>query len=296
MPEGHTIHRAARRLRSVLKGNRLDRVQARGAHLVEARAEQRLRGAVVTEVEARGKHLLIHTDNGWSVRSHLRMDGVWHLYQRGEPWRKNRRRAWLVLGAGNWDAVNFDGPILQIQRTEDMLRNPALTELGPDVLVEPFDDAEYLRRMRRAGGREIGDAVMDQRTIAGIGNIYKSESLFLTHIDPWVRVRSLSDGELVAIREVATRIMQDGVLDARAITYKGPGTPGRWAYGRSGSPCRVCGTELQSRKQGINQRTTTWCPVCQVIGRSEVVADRVLPYPGAEADDFDEGPPPRYDD
>lgn len=294
MPEGHTIHRAARRLRSVLAGNRLDRVDARGAQLVEARAAQRLQGAVVTAVEARGKHLLIHTDTGWSVRSHLRMDGAWHLYRRGEKWSKSRRRAWLVLGAGAWEAVNFDGPILQIQRTDDMLRNPVLTELGPDVLVEPFDDAEYLRRMRRAAGREIGDAVMDQRTIAGIGNIYKSESLFLTKVDPWVRVRDLSDGELVAIREVATRIMQDGVLDARAITYKGPGAPGRWAYGRSGEACRVCGTELLSRKQGINQRTTTWCLSCQLVGRGERQPDRVLPYPGAAPHDDDYVP--RYDD
>lgn len=263
MPEGHTIHRAARRLASVLTGQRLERVQARGTHLVAAKAVQRLRGDTVTGVEARGKHLLVHTEGGWSVHSHLRMDGVWHLYRRGERWRKSRNRAWLVLGAGEWDAVNFDGPILELHRTADLLRSPVLTELGPDVLGAPFDDADYLRRMRRNATREIGDAVMQQRIVAGIGNIYKAESLFMSRIDPWRRVRDLTDEELVLVRETATRIMQDGVLDARAITFTGPGQPGRWAYGRYGQPCRVCGTLIERRKQGEDQRSTYWCTRCQ---------------------------------
>lgn len=263
MPEGHTIHRAARRLRSVLAGNVLDRVEARGAHLVEAKAVDRLRGDTVLDVEARGKHLLVHTAGGWTIHSHLRMDGVWHLYRAGEKWRKSRRRAWLVLGAGEWDAVNFDGPILEILPSAELGQLRAVTELGPDILVEPFDDAEYLRRMRRANDREIGDAVMQQRIVAGIGNIYKAESLFMSRIDPWRRVRDLSDEELVRIRETATRIMHDGVLDARAITYQGPGPVGRWAYGRYGLPCRRCRTRIQREKQGEDQRSTYWCARCQ---------------------------------
>jgi endonuclease-8 len=263
MPEGHTIHRAARRLASVLTDRRLDRVVARGPHLVVAKAEQRLLGTTVTGVEARGKHLLIHTDAGWSIHSHLRMDGVWHLYQRGERWRKSRRRAWLALGSGDWDAVNFDGPILELHPTDELLRSRVLTELGPDVLVEPFDDDEYLRRMRRDDDRELGDAIMDQRIVAGIGNIYKAESLYLAGANPWRRLRDVPDEQLLEIRRVATRIMHDGVLDARAITFTGPGMPGRWAYGRGGSACRRCGTPIEARTQGENQRTTYWCPTCQ---------------------------------
>lgn len=263
MPEGHTIHRAARRLRSVLEERPLDRVEARGAHLVEAHAAERLLGATVRAVEARGKHLLVHVDRGLTIHSHLRMDGVWHLYRHGERWRKSRRRAWLVLGAGEWDAVNFDGPILQLHRTDELDLVPALAQLGPDVLVEPFDDAEYLRRMRGAGDREVGEAVLDQRLVAGIGNIYKSESLFLARIDPWRRIEQLSDGELLRIREVASRIMLDGVLDARAITFRGPGPAGQWAYGRAGRPCRRCGRPISARPQGEHQRTTYWCADCQ---------------------------------
>jgi endonuclease-8 len=191
------------------------------------------------------------------------MDGVWHLYRRGERWRKSRTRAWLVLGSGEWDAVEFDGPILELHRTEDLLRDPAITELGPDILVEPFDDAEYLRRMRRGDQREIGDAVLQQRIVAGIGNIYKAESLYLASIDPWRRVRDLTDEELLEIRRIATRIMHDGVLDARAITYTGPGRPGQWVYGRAGQACRRCRTRIESRKQGDDQRVTYWCPRCQ---------------------------------
>lgn len=263
MPEGHTIHRAARRLASVLTGNQLERVEVRGAHLTEARAAEHLRGATVTSVEARGKHLLIHTDTGWSVHSHLRMDGVWHLYRHGERWRKSRTRAWLVLGAGDWDAVEFDGPILTLQRTEDLAHDRSLTDLGPDILVEPFDDAHYVSRMRGSSELEIGEAVMRQQLVAGIGNIYKNESLFLAQIDPWRRVSDLRDEELVRIRETATRIMHDGVLDARAITFKGPGRPGRWAYDRFGLPCRRCRTPIDRRKQGADQRSTYWCSTCQ---------------------------------
>ncbi len=264
MPEGHTIHRAARRLRSVLADRPLERVQARGAHLVEAHAERELAGATVTGVEARGKHLLVHLDRGVTIHSHLRMDGVWHLYRRGERWRKARSRAWLVLGAGEWDAVNFDGPILQLHRTDELDQVPSLAQLGPDVLVDPFDDAEFVRRMRSTDGdRELGDAIMDQRLVAGIGNIYKAESLFIARIDPWRRMRDVTDDELVRIREVATRIMHDGVLDARAITFRGPGPAGQWAYGRAGRPCRRCGRPIQSRPQGEHQRTTYWCGACQ---------------------------------
>ena len=264
MPEGHTIHRAARRLRSVLHGTALERVDARGAHLVAARAAQQLRGATVTGVEARGKHLLVHVDRGLTVHSHLRMDGVWHLYQRGERWRKARRRAWLVLGSGQWDAVNFDGPILQLHRTDELDLVPSLAQLGPDVLVEPFDDGEYLRRMRATDqDRELGEAIMDQRLVAGIGNIYKAESLFIARIDPWRRLRGIDDSELLRIREVATRIMHDGVLDARAITFTGPGPAGQWAYGRAGKPCRRCSRPISSRAQGEHQRTTYWCEACQ---------------------------------
>lgn len=263
MPEGHTIHRAARRLASVLKGRPLERVEVRARQLVQVGARERLLGASVTDVEARGKHLLVHTDAGCSIHSHLRMDGVWHLYRVGERWRKSRRRAWLVLGAGEWDAVNFDGPILELHPTRELLESRALTQLGPDVLVEPFDESEYLRRMRTQAPRGIGDVVLDQRVIAGIGNIYKSESLYLAGIDPWRRVEDVTGEELLELRRVATRIMLDGVLDARAITYRGPGPAGRWAYGRAGQPCRRCRTPISHAAQGEEQRTTYWCPRCQ---------------------------------
>jgi endonuclease VIII len=264
MPEGHTIHRAARRLRSALLGHCMERVEARGPHLQLAKAEQRLTGSVVQGIEARGKHLLIHFDNGYSVHSHLRMDGAWHLYRSGERWRKPRRAAWLVLDTGEWQGVNFNGPILELQPTEELERDGRLLALGPDLLVEPFDDADYLRRMRANDWREIGDAVMQQRIVAGIGNIYKNESLFMTRTDPWRTVASLGDEQLVELRELATRIMTDGILDPRAITYRGPGPAGQWVYGRNGRACRTCGTSIRMREQGDDRRITWWCPRCQL--------------------------------
>lgn len=265
MPEGHTIHRAARRIGSVLRGQEIERVEARGPGLVEARAAERLRGDVVRDVEARGKHLMIHTEGGYTIHSHLRMDGAWHLYRAGERWRKSRTRAWLALGAGEWDAVNFDGPILELVHTADLDKVRGLAELGPDLLIEPFDDAEYLRRMRRANEREIGDALLQQWIVAGIGNIYKSESLFMTLNDPWQLVREFSDEELVRIREKATTIMTEGITNSRAVTFHGPGRPGRWVYRRAGEACRRCATRILAREQGADRRVTYWCPKCQRV-------------------------------
>jgi endonuclease-8 len=191
------------------------------------------------------------------------MDGAWHLYRIGERWKAPGRNAWLVLESGDWQAVNFGGPILELHRTESLQRDERLTTLGPDILVEPFDDAEYVRRMRRNDSREIGDAVMQQRIVAGIGNIYKNESLFMTGIDPWRRVSTLADDDLVRIRTQATIIMHDGVLDARTITFKGPGPAGKWVYGRGGDACRRCSSRIESALQGDDQRITWWCPYCQ---------------------------------
>ncbi|MBC7645271.1 MAG: Fpg/Nei family DNA glycosylase, partial [Thermoleophilia bacterium] len=239
------------------------RVAARGPNLREAHAVERLTGTSLDKAEARGKILLLHFSNELSVHSHLRMDGSWHIYRSGERWRKPGNAAWLVLDTGEWQAVNFHGPILELAPTDATLRDTRVTRLGPDILVDPFDDAEYLRRMRGDSWREIGDAVMQQALVAGIGNIYKSESLFMSGIDPWRTVASLSDEQLVNIREVATRIMIDGVLDHRAITFRGPGPAGKWVYNRSGVPCRRCGASLLSRDQGRDQRTTYWCTRCQ---------------------------------
>jgi len=168
-----------------------------------------------------------------------------------------------VLGAGEWEGVNFNGPILELHRTDDLVQSKEIRSLGPDLLIEPFDDEDYLRRMRANNVREVGDAVMRQRIVAGIGNIYKSESLFMTRIDPWRPVSTLEDAELVTLRELATRIMTDGIVNPRAVTFKGPGAPGNWAYGRAGLACRVCGTRIRSAPQGDDRRTTFWCPSCQ---------------------------------
>ena len=264
MPEGHVIHRAARRLASVLVGRELADVQARGRDLVEARAAERLRGDTVTEVVPLGKNLLIHFASGWSIYSHLKMDGVWHLYRSGERWRKSRRAMWLVLDTGEWQAVNFNGVDLELHRTDELMRDSRITMLGPDVLDPAFDEQEYLARMRGRGNhRELGDALMRQNIICGIGNIYKAESCFLALADPWRAVATYSDDELLEIRRIATRIMVDGVLDQRVVTFHGPGPAGQWVYGRHRQPCRRCGQRVRMREQGADQRVTWWCAHCQ---------------------------------
>lgn len=263
MPEGHILHHAARRIGSVLTGRTIERVEARGPHLRVARAEERLTGAQVTGVEARGKHLLIYTDRDITVHSHLRMDGAWHLYRVGEPWRKPTRRAWIAIESNGWVAVNFDGPILDLIAPGDLATHASLARLGPDILVQPFPDHRYLTNMRSVSHEEIGVAVMLQQVVSGIGNIYKCESLFMSGISPWDRVRDLPDSQLLALRATASRIMADGVLDQRAITYRGPGAPGKWVYGRTGRPCRRCGRPIRTADQGPEPRITWWCETCQ---------------------------------
>jgi endonuclease-8 len=263
MPEGHVILRAAKRLAAGLEGERIVRVTARGPDLVAARARQRLEGAVLTAAEPRGKWLMIHFDNGMSLLSHLRMDGAWHVYRSGERWRRSGRSAWVVLDSGRWQGVNFDGPILELHRTSELLRDARITELGPDILAAGFDDVEYVRRMRTAPDAQLGDALMRQRLVCGIGNIYKNETLFLTGTSPWQTVAQTPDELLLRMREVCSKIMLEGTLDPRAITYHGPGPVGRWVYGRTGEACRSCGARIQTAHQGDEQRITWWCPLCQ---------------------------------
>jgi endonuclease-8 len=263
MPEGHVLHRAARSINAAIKGKVMERVSARNPSLAQAGASRRLTGAVMTGADARGKTLLLNFDNGYSIYSHLKMDGAWHTVRTGERWRTPGASVWLVLDSGEWQALNINGPNLELHVTEQILRDKRIASLGPDVLVEPFDDEEYLRRMRTEEWRELGDAIMQQRLVAGIGNIYKAESLFMAGLSPWRRVADTSDEELIELRRIASKIMLDGVLDPRAITYRGSGPVGRWAYSRGGEPCRRCSTPIESRLQGTDQRITWWCPVCQ---------------------------------
>jgi endonuclease VIII len=239
VPEGDALHRAAERLR-VLEGKVVaaDSPHPRAAALGIA---ERIDGRRLERVEARGKNLVLTFEGGIVVRSHLRMRGRWFVQPAGRPVIGT---PWLVLRAGEWQAVQRNGPILE-------LGTRRIARLGPDIMAVPPAVETMIGRLRSADqSRAIGEALLDQTLVAGIGNKWKAEALFAVSLSPWRRLDALTDAELRGLLEAAARLMQGG----RHCNL---------VYRRSGRPCLRCGTAIVSRRQGEHARTAYWCPSCQ---------------------------------
>jgi endonuclease-8 len=269
MPEGDTVHRAARRVGAALVGREIESVEApQPRHRFDPWPE-RLAGRAVRAVDARGKHLLLRFEGGLTVHSHLRMGGAWRVYRRGERWRRSPRRAWLVLRTGEHEVVQFDGPVLELMTEGRARSDPRLAGLGPDVLAPEFDERRFLDRLRADDPtRTLGDALLDQRNLAGIGNAWKSEGCFVARVDPWRRLADVSDAEALAVVAAVRPLMQRSVERGGPIATVEPGRgagPGRptWVFERAGLPCRACSETVRTRGQGDDNRTTYWCPRCQ---------------------------------
>ncbi len=257
MPEGDTILHAARRVGSALVGREIlsiDTPQPR--HAVDRWAE-RLAGRPVRSVDSHGKHLFLRFDGELTLHSHLRMTGMWGVYGRGERWRRSPRRAWLVIRTADHEVVEFDGPVLELMTESRTRFDQRLAGLGPDILAEEMDERAFLHRLRGDDPtRAIGDALLDQRNLAGIGNIWKSESCFAAGIDPWRAVSAVTDDEALEIVRAARPAMQ-------ASAEHGGARLEPLVYERAGLPCPRCNTILRARGQGDDNRTTYWCPGCQ---------------------------------
>ncbi|MBJ7331689.1 MAG: hypothetical protein JHC95_17470 [Solirubrobacteraceae bacterium] len=256
MPEGDTIHHAANRIRPLLDGL-VPAVETLHPRFAASRWADRLADRAVTAVDARGKHLLIRFEGGLAIHSHLRMHGAWGTYAAGQRWHRARRRAWLALRTERGEVVQFDGPVLELL-TETRVRNDQrIAGLGPDIVGDEFDEQAALRRLRHDDPtRTFGDALLDQRTVAGIGNIWKSESCFDARVDPWRRTRDVTDDEARAVLRAARPRMRNSAAHGhRAEPPK--------VYGRAGRPCPRCGAPIHARGQGDDNRTTYWCAACQ---------------------------------
>ena len=231
----------------------------------------RLVGQTIESVEAQGKNLLIRFDGGLEVRTHLRMHGSWHRYRPGEPWRRPAARARLVLEVPGAVAVCFDAPVVELFETRSAGLHPSLSALGPDLLDPAFDAAEALRRLRdpSRAGIEVAVALVDQRALAGIGNVYKSEVLWIERVSPFRAVRDVDDETLERLVATARRLLVANASPTRGperVTTTGDrGAPGPlYVYRRTGRPCRRCRTPIRSTQQGRDlPRTTYWCPTCQ---------------------------------
>ena len=259
MPEGDTIQYAARRIRPVLEGHVPDELATPHPRFARDRWPERLAGRAVRSVDAHGKHLFLRFEGGRVIHSHLRMTGSWRVFAGGQRWTRSPRSAWLVIRRGDGTVVQFNGPVLELMTDSRTRFDQRLASLGPDILAPEFDYERFLRRLREDDPtRPIGDAVLEQRTVAGIGNMWKVEACFQAGIDPWRPTGRVSDQEAVAVIDAARPRMQQSARDGMQSIH-------REIYGRAGMPCPRCGEAslIRQRGQWDSNRATYWCPRCQ---------------------------------
>lgn len=260
MPEGDTVHLAAARLKVALESRVLTKTDLR----VPRFATVDLSGRSVLEVLARGKHLLFRLEGGRTIHSHFRMDGSWHLYRRGERWKCPAFEARAVLENEVWQAVGFRLPVLEVLPTEQ--EEGVVGHLGPDVLGPDWDAGEVRRRIEATPERSLGEVLLDQRILAGVGNVYKSEICFMAGLHPMTPIGLVTD--LPGVIDLTKRLMEANRTTGRQITTGDP-RPGRsrWVYGRSDKPCRRCATPVRQMSQSGygGERVTFWCPRCQPV-------------------------------
>jgi endonuclease-8 len=237
----------------VLEGRVPDEIATPHPRFGRDRWPERLGGRAVRAVDAYGKHLFVRFEGDLVIHSHLRMTGSWRVRPAGPA----PSSAWLVMRSGEQDVIQLRGPVLELMTESRTRFDQRLAALGPDILAAELDEAEFLRRLRHDDPtRAIGDALLDQRTIAGIGNVWKSEGCFAAQIDPWRAAGEVGDEEALAIvRELRPR-MQQSAADGRQDRW-------RRIYNRAGRPCPRCGAAIRSRGMGDDNRPTYWCPSCQ---------------------------------
>jgi endonuclease VIII len=273
VPEGDSIFRAAHTLDRALRGRTVLRFESVFPHLTRVDDDFPIQGRIVESVSARGKHLLIAFSGGLMLRTHMRMKGSWHIYRPGERWQRPGSEMRIVIGTDAYEAVAFAVPVAEFIHREDLPRNEALQDLGPDPLSTDFDLDAAVSRLESRADLEIAEALLDQHAIAGIGNIFKSETLFLARLNPFLRVGTVPRERIAnVVRTAATLLRANASGQLAGITTYG-GLRGqrsgsdaaarRWVYGRAGKPCRRCGTPIAMRKQGPFARSTYWCERCQ---------------------------------
>jgi endonuclease-8 len=275
MPEGDTIFRAARTLNRALAGHEVVRFESVLPALTRVHDDAPITGRTVESVTAAGKHVLMRFSGDLTLRTHMRMNGSWHIYRPGEPWQRPRRDMRVMIATDGFEAVGFNVPVAEFLDHRQLGRQKDLRLMGPDLLGATFDDDEAVRRLRARGSTAIADALLNQRVVAGAGNVYKSEVLFVCGIDPFAPVDRVSDEQLRQILTTARKYLKANVIDhtAAIVTYTGyRRTTGRadpserlYVYGRARKACRKCGTPIRVKTQGPDARLTYWCPSCQSL-------------------------------
>jgi endonuclease-8 len=275
MPEGDTIHRAAATLQRALAGRVVTRFASVYPALTRVDQDDPLAGRTIESVRARGKHLLMTFSGDLVLHTHMRMHGSWHIYRPGERWQRPAREMRVLVETGAFVAVGFNVPVAEFLTARQLSSHPQLQALGPDLADPEFDAEEVHTRMRSHGGDTIEQALLNQRVVAGVGNVLKSEVLFTSGVNPFVAVDALTDAQLSTIVDEARRLMAMNTItrDQTLSPAVGRRTTGSldphatlWVYGRGGEPCRRCGTIIRSQASGLDARLTYWCPHCQAGG------------------------------
>jgi len=275
VPEGDTIFRTARTLDRALTGKPITAFQSTFPLLTRFNDDQPLAGQFIESIESRGKWLLIHLSTGATLATHMLMSGSWHIYRPGERWQLPRSFMRIVLATSDYIAVAFSVPVAKMLSARELEREFRIPGSTIDVLSSGFNAEEAAHRIATHGHEEIGNVLLHQAVIGGVGNMYKSEVCFLTATNPYCKVEALSQDRIELLVATAQRLMKANVLEDSGntmVTYAGrnrrtthASDPGEnlWVYGRGGQPCRRCGTPIERHAQGQDARVTYWCPQCQ---------------------------------
>jgi endonuclease-8 len=283
MPEGDTIFRAARTLNLALSGQPITAFESVFPYLSRVDFDTPIVGRTVQNVEARGKWMLMHFSGDIILLTHMLMSGTWHIYRPGEPWKRNRRDMRIVIATPKILAVAFKVPIAEFHTTGSLSRREGFIHLGPSVLDPQFNESEAVARLRTRPDLQVGVALLTQSLLSGIGNVFKSEICFSCGIHPFRPVSSLTESDLQRLVSQARKFMLANVAPTSGngiVTYTGMRLPEAraddsasvWVYRRTGEPCRRCGTAIVSYKQGLDARTSFWCPQCQPLPAKQASA------------------------
>jgi endonuclease-8 len=282
MPEGDTIFRAARSMHRVLAGHPVTRFETAYAHLDRVNVDTPIVGRTIEQIKSAGKHHLIVFSGDLILRTHMRMNGSWHLYRHGEKWWRGPQAMRVRIDTADWVAVAFNVPVAEFVTPKELSTTDPVAKLGPDLLGATFDRDEAVRRLIASGHQAIALSLLDQRLVAGIGNVYKSEVLFLSGVNPFTPASAVPRATLEGMMELARRLLKDNVLEGASgqiQTFRNLRQTNRsmdpdqnlWVYGRIGKPCRKCGTPIEMKKMGIEARSTYWCPGCQPESQQSTV-------------------------
>ena len=282
MPEGDTIFRAARALQKAIGGKAVTAFEANVATLASVADSKGIVGRTVEKVEARGKWCLIHLSGDLILLTHMLMSGSWHIYRVGEKWFAPRSAMRCAITCGDFVAVAFNVPIAEFHTARSLERHSQVPKLGVDILSGAYNTQAGIDAFRTGAQQhpeaEVGVMLLNQRVIAGLGNVYKSEVAFAAGVNPFRQMRTLTDREMETMAEVSGRYMRANVQDEASatggeaiVTYTGSRRTTHsmnagdrlWVYGRQGQECRRCGALIMMRKQGVEVRSTYWCPRCQ---------------------------------